>query len=189
MTEARYCSVTNESSMPWRLRSSKMCPRHGLSTMGTIGFGRLIVRGRRRLPSPPAMTTACIWGESSSRARASGMPGPRASTLLRADREERLEVVARVGLERDVGLGARDAAHLRDPSGDDVGELVVLPRPHHRHEVEVARDRVHLGYAVDRREGLAELRQRCLLRGDQDDGRYHLSYRLLTSMSCNADFT
>jgi hypothetical protein len=28
--------------------------------MGTMGFGRLIVSGRRRLPSPPAMTTACI---------------------------------------------------------------------------------------------------------------------------------
>src|SRR6267143_5794664 len=60
MTEARYWSVTNDSSIPWRLRSSKMCPRQGLSTMGTIGLGRLIVSGRRRLPSPPAMTTACI---------------------------------------------------------------------------------------------------------------------------------
>src|SRR5438094_8095539 len=46
--------------MPWRFRSSKMWPRQGLSTMGTIGLGRLIVSGRRRLPSPPAMTTACI---------------------------------------------------------------------------------------------------------------------------------
>src|SRR5213596_1581737 len=60
MTDAMYWSVTNESSMPWRLSSSKMCPRQGLSTMGTIGLGRLIVSGRRRLPSPPAMTTACI---------------------------------------------------------------------------------------------------------------------------------
>ena len=37
-----------------------MCPRHGLFTIWTIGFGRLIVRGLSRLPSPPAMTTACI---------------------------------------------------------------------------------------------------------------------------------
>jgi hypothetical protein len=29
-------------------------------TIDTIGFGRLIVSGLRRLPSPPAMTTACI---------------------------------------------------------------------------------------------------------------------------------
>src|SRR6059036_2872632 len=111
MTEARYWRVTNESSMPWRFRSSKMCPRQGLSTMGTIGLGRLIVRGRRRLPSPPAMTTACI-GPSLVRARFSGL---RASALLRSDRGQRLQIVARVGLERDVGLGPRDAGHLRDP--------------------------------------------------------------------------
>jgi hypothetical protein len=28
--------------------------------MGTMGFGRLIVSGRKRDPSPPAMTTAFI---------------------------------------------------------------------------------------------------------------------------------
>src|SRR5438477_8113825 len=58
--DARYCRVTNASLIPWRWRRSKMCPRHGLLTIETIGLGRLIVRGRRRLPSPPAMTTACI---------------------------------------------------------------------------------------------------------------------------------
>src|SRR5213593_4340857 len=76
MTEARYWSVTNDSSMPWRFRRSKICPRQGLSTMGTIGFGRLIVRGRRRLPSPPAMTTACI-GPSLVRGRAPAERGGR----------------------------------------------------------------------------------------------------------------
>jgi hypothetical protein len=31
---------------------------HGLPTIGTIGFGWFDVRGRRRVPSPPAMTIA-----------------------------------------------------------------------------------------------------------------------------------
>src|SRR5690242_6943785 len=60
ITEARYWRVTNASSMPCRLSRSKMWPRQGLLTIDTIGFGRLIVSGLRRLPSPPAMTTACM---------------------------------------------------------------------------------------------------------------------------------
>jgi hypothetical protein len=32
----------------------------GLPTTGTIGFGWFEVSGRRRVPSPPAMTTALI---------------------------------------------------------------------------------------------------------------------------------
>ena len=31
---------------------------HGLPTIGTIGLGWFEVSGRRRVPSPPAMTTA-----------------------------------------------------------------------------------------------------------------------------------
>ena len=31
---------------------------HGLPTIGTIGFGWFEVSGRRRVPSPPAITTA-----------------------------------------------------------------------------------------------------------------------------------
>ena len=44
--------------MPWRRTSSRMCSMQGFPAMGTIGFGWLEVRGRRRVPSPPAMTTA-----------------------------------------------------------------------------------------------------------------------------------
>src|SRR5688572_23319150 len=73
--DARYCSVTNASSMPWRWRRSKMCPRQGLLTIETIGLGRLIVRGRRRLPSPPAMTTACIGPSLGERGSAEGRRG------------------------------------------------------------------------------------------------------------------
>jgi hypothetical protein len=35
-----------------------MCSMHGLPTIGTIGFGWFDVNGRRRVPSPPAITTA-----------------------------------------------------------------------------------------------------------------------------------
>ena len=42
-----------------------MCSMQGLPTIGTIGFGWLDVSGRRRVPSPPAMTTA-FTGSSSA---------------------------------------------------------------------------------------------------------------------------
>src|SRR2546430_2413512 len=99
--------------MPWRFRSSKICPRQGLLTIATIGFGRLIVRGRRRLPSPPAMTTACM----SASLGAFGW-------LFGADGEEGFEVVTRIHLERHVGVGAQDAGYLADPLRDDLVELI-----------------------------------------------------------------
>ena len=37
-----------------------MCSMHGRPTIGTIGFGWFEVSGRRRVPSPPAITTAFI---------------------------------------------------------------------------------------------------------------------------------
>ena len=54
----KKASVTITSSKPWAFRSSMMCSMHGLPTIGTIGFGWFDVSGRRRVPSPPAMTTA-----------------------------------------------------------------------------------------------------------------------------------
>ena len=50
--------VTITSSKPCSRSSSRMCSMHGLPTIGTIGFGWFEVSGRRRVPSPPAMTTA-----------------------------------------------------------------------------------------------------------------------------------
>src|SRR5438477_8274102 len=159
MTEARYWSVTNESSMPCRLSSSKMWPRHGLLTMGTIGFGRLIVSGRSRLPSPPAMTTACMkaslvrgCASSGHAARSHDDDGVRdgderrrtKSGPIRSDREHRLEVVPRICLERDVCRRFGYARNLRDPTGHDVGELVVLSCADHRDEVDLAGDRIDL---------------------------------------------
>ena len=46
-----------------------MCSMHGLPTIGTIGFGWFEVSGRRRVPSPPAMTTAFIAAAPSSASR------------------------------------------------------------------------------------------------------------------------
>src|SRR5229473_3344504 len=131
MTDARYCSVTKASSMLWRFRRSKMWPRQGLFTIDTIGFGRLIVSGRRRLPSPPAMTTACM---SASLGAFGWLFGP--------DGEEGFEVVTRVHLERYVRVGAQDAGDLTDPLRDDLGELLVLARAHHRDEVHRSGHRV-----------------------------------------------
>src|SRR5713226_9388962 len=42
----------------WRRRCRRMCSMIGRPATGTSGFGCRLVRGRRREPSPPAMTTA-----------------------------------------------------------------------------------------------------------------------------------
>ncbi len=39
-----------------------MCSMQGLPAIGTIGLGWFEVSGRRRVPSPPAITTALIRG-------------------------------------------------------------------------------------------------------------------------------
>src|SRR5712691_12256063 len=188
----------NESSIPCRLSRSRMWPRQGLWTIGTIGLGRLMVRGRRRLPSPPAMTTACITPKSSWRAllrrrpriARSGRHARRAlrSTALRADGEQRLQVVPRIHLERDVRVRSGDAGDLREAAGHDVRELLVLARADHRDKIHLAGDRIDLRDAGDRGQHLAELGDGAFLRCDQDDRGDHL-YRLLTSMSWSADFT
>ena len=53
-------TVTITSSKSCARSNSTMCSMHGLPTIGTIGFGWFEVSGRRRVPSPPAMTTAFI---------------------------------------------------------------------------------------------------------------------------------
>ena len=44
-----------------------MCSMQGLPTIGTIGLGWFEVSGRRRVPSPPAITTAFIRAAPVSR--------------------------------------------------------------------------------------------------------------------------
>ena len=111
---------------------------------GLVDDGHHRLRTIDRQRSKTAALAACHhdglhWRESSS-------------AFFRSDREERLEVVARVGLERHVGLGLRDAGDLGDPPRHDVGEFIVLARADHRDEVEITCHRIHLGNAVHRRE-------------------------------------
>ena len=53
-----------------------MCSMHGLPTIGTIGFGWFEVSGRRRVPSPPAMTTAFTCAALSTRRAHRTAPRP-----------------------------------------------------------------------------------------------------------------
>src|SRR5690554_2492048 len=46
------------SLKPCRFRSLRMCSIMGLFKMGTMGLGTEQVKGRSRVPSPPAMITA-----------------------------------------------------------------------------------------------------------------------------------
>src|ERR1700712_3391156 len=46
--------------MPGSVRSRTMCSIIGTLAIGIIGFGWLLVSGRRRVPSPPARITAFI---------------------------------------------------------------------------------------------------------------------------------
>src|SRR5450759_639567 len=52
------------SPKPCLFSSSMMCSMSGLLTTGTMGFGRLLVSGRRRVPCPPAITT--VWMSTAS---------------------------------------------------------------------------------------------------------------------------
>src|ERR1700751_859157 len=55
-----------------------------------------------------------------------------------ADREQRFEVVSRVGGEGDHRLRAHDAREAADLAGDDVGELLVMRHPDDRDEIPLA---------------------------------------------------
>src|SRR5690242_2366394 len=58
MVLARKATVTTMSSKPCSFSSSTMCSIIGRLAIGIIGLGWFDVRGRRRVPSPPAMITA-----------------------------------------------------------------------------------------------------------------------------------
>ncbi len=58
MALAMKATVTTISSMPCSFSRSMMCSIIGRLTSGSIGLGALLVSGRRRVPSPPAMITA-----------------------------------------------------------------------------------------------------------------------------------
>src|SRR6266542_203487 len=65
-------SVTTTSSSLCLRSSSRMCSRQGLPAIGTIGLGWFEVSWRSRVPSPPAMMTACTRVSPASRQRPVG---------------------------------------------------------------------------------------------------------------------
>ena len=56
--EPRKWTVTTVSVNWCRFKSRSTCSMIGRLTTGSRGLGMLVVMGRRRVPSPPAMTTA-----------------------------------------------------------------------------------------------------------------------------------
>src|SRR3954447_794089 len=117
------------SSTPWPCSQSSMKLRKGRPASGSTGFGVVSVSGRRRVPAPPASTSACTSGSSRGVARGAArlwgrqtrtqgdpiagsdrgdrgrsMTGPEAADARAPSREEPLTGYGR----RDVG-GAADA--------------------------------------------------------------------------------
>src|SRR5918994_1325240 len=80
------------------------------------------------------------------RSRSTCRPTDLRRALVEPDREQALEVVLRVDLERDERLGPRDALHLRDPTGDHGRQIVVVRDAHDRDQVELT------GHGVDLRD-------------------------------------
>jgi hypothetical protein len=72
-----------------------------------------------------------------------------------------------------VGAGRSDALDLGQPVGDDVGQLLVLTHPDHRHEVGVARDGVDLRHAVEGRDVLGDFGDPGGVAGHEDNGCDH----------------
>src|SRR5918997_1279651 len=66
MTDERNCTVATTSVMPCLRSRTRMCSIIGRFTMGSMGLGMLLVSGRRREPSPPAMITACMSSAGTS---------------------------------------------------------------------------------------------------------------------------
>ncbi len=98
---------------------------------------------------------------------------PRVVAGSLTDREQRLEIVPRVRLERDHRVRPSHALELGEPTGHELGELLMLAHADDRDEVPLARDRVGLGHSLEIGELPAERGQRGPLRLDQDDRVYH----------------
>src|SRR5438093_5138901 len=93
---AKKWTVATTSVNPWLRASWMMCCIIGWPTIGSIGFGWLLVRGRSLVPCPPAITTAFMEGNDTGRpvpasGRARG--STRSPTLGRSDRRSHVEPV------------------------------------------------------------------------------------------------
>src|SRR3990172_1576913 len=90
-----------------------------------------------------------------------------------AERKRRLEVVPRVGAERDQRFGVTDPPHLPDPRGDDVGQLVVGAGPDDRGEIVTPGHRVYLRDAGKLSQLLGDRVDLVAVHVQQHDGRDH----------------
>src|ERR1700722_8795992 len=74
MALAIKATVTTMSSKPCSRSSVTTCSIMGRLAIGSIGFGRFEVSGRKRVPSPPAMITAFIGDLASGRSNSRDAP-------------------------------------------------------------------------------------------------------------------
>src|SRR3954447_10036405 len=127
--------------------------------------------------------TAVSTDGGSPRCRSPSICSGRASgsTFLEADREQPVEIVFGVHLERDQCLGLLDARHLRDALWDDAGEILISRDANDRDEVHVAGDGVHLRHALDVGDRLSRLGDRVALAVDENDGVEHRYARSRTT--------
>src|SRR5947207_2556946 len=103
------------------------------------------------------------------------------SAFLEPDREEPLQIVLGVDLERDQRLGLLHARNLRDALGHHPGKFLVSRDADDRDEIDVAGDGVDLRDAVNVRDGLRGLRDRVAPAVDEDDGVEHRYVRSRTT--------
>src|SRR5215218_6474290 len=100
--------------MPCRRSSSTMCSIIGRFTSGIIGLGWFEVRGRRRVPSPPAMITAFTSGNLPRRERSPcGLPlGAALGDGLAAERHVLARSEQAEDDARDRGAVREDGPHV-----------------------------------------------------------------------------
>src|SRR3954451_18779366 len=126
--EARCPQDMTMSSTPCSRSQSSMKTTNGRSTSGTTGLGTVVVRGRRRVPSPPARIRACTRlgpadGAGGLRLRGRGArPRGPADALIGEPR-----IVHAVGIEEVAPVDQQVAAHRgRQLAQIELAELLPL---------------------------------------------------------------
>lgn len=128
-----------------------------------------LARATEAVDSGAAADLLARWAEASNRLNTP-------LHALDADAEGGLQVVPRVGAERDVRLGPGDAGDLVEVAGNDLGQLVMGAHSHDRHQVELAGGGVDLAHAGDLGDHLGDLRDPVHLGVDHDNRGNHAGY-------------
>src|SRR3954470_11792261 len=165
-TSTRVISVTGENAARGASSSWSWIADSGASRVVAIRIS--LCRNEATDAGTPVLGTRGEWSVRTT----TGRPDGRGS--LQAERERRLEVVARVGAERDVGLGGQDPGHLVEPVGHDVRDVLVGLDPDQHDEVDLAGDGVDLADAVELGDRLADLRDPGHVGLDEDDRGDHV---------------